>query len=336
MNIKGKKVLVTGSDGFIGSHLVEELLDRGANVRAFVYYNSFGSSGWLDTLPREKADNIEIIAGDIRDSHQVMTACRGMDVVFHLAALIGIPYSYSAPESYIATNVNGTLNILQAAKDHGIARVMHTSTSEAYGSAQFVPITEEHPLSAQSPYAASKIAADQLALSFHRSFGIPVAVARPFNAFGPRHSTRAIIPTIISQIAAGSKTLRLGSLSPTRDFTYVKDTAKGMVAVVESEAAIGEVINLGSNREISVGDLARTIGVEMGVELEVSTDKERLRPENSEVQRLWADNSKAKRLTGWIPEHGSESGFKEALRKTIEWFVIPENFKLYHPNRYQV
>ncbi|NMC62373.1 MAG: SDR family NAD(P)-dependent oxidoreductase, partial [SAR324 cluster bacterium] len=279
MDIKSKRVLVTGSEGFIGSHLVEELLRRGAKLKAFVYYNSFGSAGWLDTLPREKRDAIEIFPGDVRDPHQVMEACKDIDVIFHLAALIGIPYSYKAPESYVATNVSGTLNILQAARHYGIERVMHTSTSETYGSAQFVPITEEHPISAQSPYAASKAAADQLALSFYRSFGTPVTIARPFNAFGPRHSTRAIIPTIITQAASGNKKINLGSLSPTRDFTYVKDTAKGMVAVCESDAVVGDVVNLGSNREISIASLVKVIGTEMGKDLETNSDNERIRPD---------------------------------------------------------
>lgn len=336
MDIKGRHVLVTGADGFIGSHLVEELLTRGANVRAFVYYNSFGSCGWLDTLSSEKLNQIEIYAGDIRDSGQIFSACSGIDVIFHLAALIGIPYSYHAPESYVATNINGTLNVLQAARQHGVRMVVHTSTSEVYGSAQFVPITEEHPLSAQSPYAASKIGADQLSLSFFRSFGTPVAIARPFNAFGPRQSARAVIPTIISQIAAGITTLSLGSLTPTRDFTYVKDTARGMIAIAESDLSIGNVINLGSNREISIGDLAGMIGDEMGSEVRFKTDSDRVRPEKSEVQRLWADNSRAKTLAKWEPEYVTDTGFRRALGETISWFRQPENLGRYRPNRYQV
>ena len=334
--ISGKRALVTGAEGFIGSHLVEALLERGASVRAMVCYNSFGHCGWLDTFPTEKLAALEICAADVRDAGQVTRACEGIDVVFHLAALIGIPYSYVAPESYVATNVQGTLNVLEAVRRQGVSRLVHTSTSEVYGTAQFVPITESHPIAAQSPYAASKVAADQLAYSYFCSFQTPVAIARPFNAFGPRQSTRAIIPTIIAQLASGARTLKLGSLTPTRDFTYVKDTAQGMIAIAEHDEALGEVVNLGSNREISIGALAELLAKEMGVTVELEADDSRMRPERSEVRRLWADNAKAKRLLEWAPAHGDAEGFASALAETIAWFREPANLSRYSPGRYQV
>ena len=269
MDLKGKKIIVTGADGFIGSHLTEELIRRGHQVRAFVLYNSFNSWGWLDRLEPEIVNGLDVFAGDVRDPHGVKKALQGCDLVFHLAALIAIPYSYHSPDTYIDTNVKGTLNIVQAARELDIGKVVHTSTSEVYGTARFVPITEDHPLQGQSPYAASKIGADQLALSFYHSFGTPVAVIRPFNTYGPRQSARAVIPTIITQIAAGERTIKLGSLHPTRDFNYVQDTVRAFIAVAESEESVGEVINAGSNFEVSIGDTAKLIGEVMGVSLEI-------------------------------------------------------------------
>ena len=305
MNLKKQKILVTGADGFIGSHLTEELVRQGYDVRAFVFYNSFNSWGWLDHSPADIKGKFEVFAGDIRDPHGVKEALRGCTVVLHLAALIAIPYSYHSPDTYVDTNIKGTLNILQAARELGVEKVIHTSTSEVYGTAQFVPITEEHPLQGQSPYSATKIGADQLALSFYRSFNLPVAVIRPFNTYGPRQSARAVIPTIISQIASGKKEIKLGALSPTRDFNYVKDTVQGFIAVAGSDQSIGEVINIGSNYEISIGDLVQTISRLMNTDIEIKTDSQRLRPEKSEVERLWADNSKARRLLGWEPQYGA-------------------------------
>lgn len=318
---KIKKILVTGSDGFIGSHLVEHLLEEGYKVRAFVLYNSFNSWGWLDTLPEKVKKSLDVFAGDVRDPHGVKKAMTGCDAVMHLAALIGIPYSYHSPDTYIDANVKGTLNVLQAAKELGISRVIHTSTSEVYGTARFVPITEEHPLQGQSPYSASKIGADQLALSFYASFGTPVTVVRPFNTYGPRQSARAVIPTIITQIAQGAKTLKLGSLNPTRDFSFVKDTARGFLSALRSTKAIGEVINYGSNFEISIGDVARTIAAIMNSKIKIATDNARVRPAGSEVERLWADNTKARKLTGWTPEYAGLAGFKRGLTETIKWFT---------------
>lgn len=320
-----KKILVTGSDGFIGSHLVEELIRRGHDVRAFVMYNSFNSWGWLDHAPDDVKKNLDVFAGDIRDPNGVRTAMKGCDAVLHLAALIGIPYSYHSPDSYIDTNVKGTLNIVQAARDFGVSRVVHTSTSEVYGTARFVPITEEHPLQGQSPYSASKIGADQIALSFHCSFGIPLTVVRPFNTYGPRQSARAVIPSIISQIASGLQQLRLGSLHPTRDFSYITDTVAGFVAALESENGIGEVVNLGSNFEVSIGDTVAMIAELMQADVEVETDDLRIRPEKSEVERLLADNSKACRLFGWKPGFAGKEGLRLGLEKTIAWFREPGN-----------
>jgi NAD dependent epimerase/dehydratase len=332
----GKKILVTGADGFIGSHLCEALVRDGHDVRAFVLYNSFNSWGWLDTAQDEVRSSLDVFSGDIRDPHGVRQAMRGCDVVLHLAALIAIPYSYHSPDTYVETNVKGTLNVLQAARELGVAKVVHTSTSEVYGTARFVPITEDHPLQGQSPYSATKIAADQLALSFYTSFDTPVAVIRPFNTYGPRQSARAIIPTIITQLANGRRLVRLGATSPTRDFSYVDDTVRGFIAVAECPRSAGEVINVGSNFEISVGDTARLIAQVMQQDVEIETDSERLRPERSEVERLWADNSKAKSLLGWEPEYGGEDGFRRGLARTVEWFTRPENLRTYKSDLYNI
>lgn len=319
------KVLVTGSEGFIGSHLVEQLVRSGYQVKAMVQYNSFNSRGWLDDLNAEILESLEVVFADIRDPHLTKNAMAGCEYVFNLAALVAIPYSYLAPSSYIDTNIRGTLNILQAALETGVKKVIQTSTSEVYGSAKFVPITEDHPLSAQSPYAASKIAADQLALSYHASFELPVVIVRPFNTFGPRQSTRAVIPTIITQIAQGHEELSIGNVSPTRDFSFVTDTTSGFVAALESTVGLGEVFNLGSNFEISVGETVEIISELIGKKVFLNTEKERIRPEKSEVVRLWADNTKAKEQFAWKPEYEGREGFKEALSKTIDWYLDPIN-----------
>lgn len=332
----GRKFLVTGAAGFIGSHLTESLLAAGHEVRAFVRYNSTNSWGWLDTLPAGLRTGLDVFAGDIRDPHGVRQAVKGCDVVLHLASLIAIPYSYHSPDTYVDTNIKGTLNILQAAREFGVQRVVHTSTSECYGTARFVPITEDHPLQPQSPYSATKIAADQLALSFHLSFGTPVAIIRPFNTYGPRQSARAVIPTIITQIANGASRIRLGAVSPTRDFNFVRDTVRGFLAVAESPAAVGEVINIGSNFEISVGDTCRLIAEVMGREVEIETDEQRLRPDGSEVERLWADNGKARRILGWTPEYGGRDGFARGLAQTIDWFRDPVNLSRYKADIYNL
>lgn len=331
-----KKILITGADGFIGSHLTEELVRQGLDVRAFVLYNSFNSWGWLDSSPAEIRRDLDVFAGDIRDPYGIRNAMKGCDVVLHLAALIAIPYSYHSPDTYVDTNIRGTLNVLQAARDLGIARVVHTSTSEVYGTARFVPITEEHPLLGQSPYSATKIAADQLAYSFFASFGLPVAIARPFNTYGPRQSARAVLPTIITQIAAGARRLKLGATHPTRDFNFVKDTIGGLLAVARSEAAIGKVINVGSNFEVSIGDAADMIAGLMGAEIEIATDPVRLRPAASEVDRLCADNTRARDLCGWRPEYGGRDGFARGLRETIAWYTQPSNLANYKPEIYNL
>jgi dTDP-glucose 4,6-dehydratase len=330
-----KTALVTGSDGFIGSHLVEALVREGWAVRAFVFYNSFNSWGWLDTVPSDVKEEIDIFAGDIRDPFGVKEAMRGCNVIFHLAALIGIPYSYHSPQAYVETNISGTLNVLQGARELGTERVIQTSTSEVYGSARFVPMTEEHPLQGQSPYSATKIAADQLALSFNRSFGLNVGICRPFNTYGPRQSARAVIPTIVTQLLSGKRELELGSLWTTRDFSYVSDTVRGFIAMTSSDIA-GKVINLGSNFEISIADTADLIGSLMGVRLTIRTKEERVRPENSEVERLFADNGRAKALLGWEPEHAGREGLKRGLEKTIAWFSEPSNRARYKANLYNV
>ena len=333
---KNSRILVTGADGFIGSHLVEVLLAAGYEVRAFCLYNSLGSWGWLDTLPDKLKVELDVVLGDICDPLCVREAMRGCDQVYHLAALIAIPYSYIAPASYINTNINGTLNVVQAARDLGVQRVVHTSTSETYGTAQFVPITENHPLVGQSPYAASKIGADQIALSYWRSFDTPVAVIRPFNTYGPRQSARAVIPTIISQIAAGQRQIRLGSLSPTRDFNYVADTCAAFMAVGASDAALGQVVNAASQFEISIGDTAALIAEVMNAQVEIVTDEQRLRPESSEVNRLFGDNSRLRELTGWQPVFGGLDGFRRGLQQTAIWFSDPTNLARYRPGSYAV
>lgn len=330
------KVLVTGADGFIGSHLTEALVRLGYRVRAFVLYNSFGSWGWLDQAEPEIKANLEVFSGDIRDPNGVRQAMRGCDCVLHLAALIAIPYSYYSPDTYIDTNVKGTLNVLQAARDLGITRVVHTSTSEVYGSARFVPITEEHPLQGQSPYSASKIGADQIAYSFYASFETPVVIARPFNTYGPRQSARAVIPTIITQIASGSREIRLGSVSPTRDFNYIEDTVSAFIATLESDSGLGEVVNFSSNFEISIGDTVTLISNLMGAEIIVTTDKQRLRPMNSEVERLWGDNSKAKALFGWSPAYDGPQGVMRGLEKCVAWFCDPANLARYKADIYNI
>jgi NAD dependent epimerase/dehydratase len=336
VNLAGKKILITGADGFIGSHLVEELVTRGHDVRAFVFYNSFNSWGWLDqSSPRIKS-GLDVFAGDVRDPYGVRQAMRGCDVVLHLAALIAIPYSYHSPDTYVDTNVKGTLNVVQAARELDVERVVHTSTSEVYGTARFVPITEDHPLQAQSPYSASKIGADQIAQSFWYSFGTPVSTIRPFNTYGPRQSARAVIPTIITQLAGHERTIRLGVQHPTRDFNYVADTVRGFVAVAESDAAVGEVINIGSGFEISIGDVARCIAEVMGVEASIVSDADRVRPERSEVDRLLASSEKALRLTGWRPENPGREGLLSGLAKTVAWFLEPDNLARYKVDRYNV
>ena len=328
------KALVTGAGGFIGSHLTELMVREGYDVRAMVIYDSLDSRGWLDSIAPDVQSAIEVVAGDLRDPNFVRASVKGCDVVLNLAALIAIPYSYVAPDSYVQTNVSGTLNVVQAARDLDVKKVVHVSTSEVYGTAQFVPITEEHPLVGQSPYAASKIGADQIALSFYRSFGTPVAVARPFNTYGPRQSTRAVIPTIVTQIAAGQKKIALGALHPTRDFNFVEDTARGLLAVLRSDKAVGEVINLGSGFEISIGDTAKLIAEVMGAGIEIDETDARKRPEKSEVERLWACTKKAERLLDWKPRHGGHDGFREGVRKTAAWFTDPANLALYRVGTY--
>ncbi len=336
MELDGKKILITGAGGFIGSHLTESLLLAGYDVRAFIHYNAMDRWGWLDYIDPELRNKLDIFKGDIRDPHGVSHAVKGCQVIFHLAALIGIPYSYHSPDTYIDTNVKGTLNILQAARQHQVEKIIQTSTSEVYGTAQYVPIDENHPLQAQSPYAASKIGGDQLALSFFRSFGTPVTVIRPFNTYGPRQSTRAVIPTIITQIAAGQKVIQLGALSPTRDFNYVQDTVDGFIAGAISNASIGEVINIGSNYEVAIGDLAKVIADVMQANIEIVSQDERLRPKKSEVNRLWADNSKAKRLLSWQPDFGGIEGLKRGLKITADWFTNQDNLKRYRSERYTI
>jgi len=329
------KILVTGADGFIGSHVVETLVKSGHEVRAFVLYNSFNSWGWLDESEQSIRDSIDVFAGDIRDPHGVDKAVEKQDVVLNLAALIAIPYSYHSPDTYIDTNIKGTLNILQAARRHNVERIVQTSTSEVYGTAQYIPIDEVHPLHPQSPYAATKVGADQLALSFHASFDVPVGILRPFNTYGPRQSARAVIPTIISQLANKSK-VKLGSLSPTRDFSFVQDTANGFLAAAQSDAIIGQTINLGSGFEISIKETAETIAKLMNTELELVDDEQRVRPENSEVERLHASIEKARALLGWQPELKGLAGFETGLKKTIEWFLNPKNLSRYKADRYNL
>lgn len=332
MKLDGKKILVTGADGFIGSHLVETLIARGHDVRAFVYYNSFNSWGWLDTLPAEQLKKLDVFAGDIRDPNGVLTSMKGCDVVFHLAALIAIPFSYHSPDSYVDTNIKGTLNILQAARQCNIERVLVTSTSEVYGTAQYVPIDEKHPYQGQSPYSATKIGADRMAESFYRSFDLPVTIVRPFNTFGPRQSARAVIPTIITQLLSGENEIQLGSLEPTRDFNYVIDTAEGFVALAESDLAIGEEVNIATGAERSIGDLANFLVKELNPAASIRHDEERVRPDKSEVDRLLGDNTKIGKLTDWAPEHDLESGLVE----TIAWFKQPGNLSRYKEWLYNI
>ncbi len=325
-----KKVLVTGADGFIGSHLTERLLEAGYDVKAFAYYNSFNTWGWLDSLPAEKLKEIEVFTGDIRDPNGVRHAMAGVDGVFHLAALIAIPFSYHSPDSYVDTNIKGTLNVLQAARDFQLERVLVTSTSEVYGTAQYVPIDEKHPYQGQSPYSATKIGADRLAESFYRSFELPVSIVRPFNTFGPRQSARAVIPTIISQLLAGKEQIKLGSLTPTRDFNYVKDTANGFLAIARSDKTIGEEINIATQQEISIGDLAKEIISQINPKAQIICDEERLRPEKSEVNRLLGANEKIKRLTDWKPQYT----FAEGIGETISW--MRQHMEAYKPDIYNI
>ncbi|EOS78999.1 LLPSF_ family NAD dependent epimerase/dehydratase [Dorea sp. 5-2] len=325
-----KKVLVTGADGFIGSHLTEMLLEKGYSVKAFTFYNSFNNWGWLDTLPEKKLSEINIFSGDIRDPNGVREAMRGIDMVFHLAALIAIPFSYHSPDSYVDTNIKGTLNVLQAARELETEKIMITSTSEVYGTAQYVPIDEKHPFQGQSPYSATKIGADRLAESFYRSFRLPAAIVRPFNTYGPRQSARAVIPTIITQLLAGKTKIKLGMLTPTRDFNYVKDTAEGFVAIAESDKTVGEEINIASQREISIGDLASEIIKQINPNAELVCDEQRIRPEKSEVNRLLGSNEKIQKLTNWKPRYSLEQG----LGETIEW--VRQNMKCYKPDIYNV
>jgi len=330
--MSNKKILVTGAGGFIGSHLVEMLLEGNNNVKAFVHYNSSGSWGWLDNLNGEMKDNLDVSAGDIRDPHGVKKAVKGCDVVFHLAALIGIPFSYHSPDSYIDTNVKGTLNVLQSCRDCDTDRVIVTSTSEVYGTAQYVPIDEKHPLQGQSPYSASKIGADKIAESFYRSFGTPVVIARPFNTFGPRQSARAVIPTIVAQLLAGRSEINLGSLYPTRDLNFVHDICRGFTALVKCEEAIGKEVNIGSGREISIEDLARLIIAKVNPHAKIISEDIRKRPERSEVERLLCDSSLMYNLTGWVPQFTLEEG----LEKTIEWFRNSDKLGKYKTEIYNV
>jgi dTDP-glucose 4,6-dehydratase len=323
-------VLVTGADGFIGSHLTERLAAEGARVRALAYYNSFARWGWLDELPAAARERVEIFPGDIRDPQRVEEAVQGQKVVFHLASLIAIPYSYHAPDSYVQTNVGGALNVLNACRRQGVERLVHTSTSEVYGSARYVPIDEQHPLQGQSPYSASKIGADALAESYWRAFGLPVAIIRPFNTYGPRQSGRAVIPTMLSQLAAGAQELRLGALSPTRDFNYVADTVEGFLAVARAEQALGRVVNIGSGREIAIGDLAEKIMAAVGRKVPILTEEARLRPAASEVDRLLCDHTLARELTGWQPRHSLEEG----LAATAAW--VAANLHHFRPGSYTI
>ena len=332
MNLQNKKVIVTGADGFIGSHLVEKLLEEGCQVRAFAYYNSFNSWGWLDSLPKEKLKQIEVVTGDIRDPHGVRNALKDIEVVFHLAALIAIPYSYHSPDTYIDTNIKGTLNIVQAARELNIERVLVTSTSEVYGTAMYIPIDEKHPRQGQSPYSATKIGADSIADSFYRSFNVPITIVRPFNTYGPRQSARAVIPTIISQLLNGKEAIKLGSLHPTRDLLFVKDTAKGFVEIAKSDKTIGHEINIAMQEEISVGDLAQKLINELNPNAQIITDEQRLRPEKSEVERLFGSNQKIKELTDWKPDYTLDSGLKE----TIEWFSDSSNLSRYKADIYNL
>lgn len=327
-----KKVLITGADGFIGSHLTETLLEEGYDVKAFTYYNSFNSWGWLDTLSKDKLKEIEVFTGDIRDPNGVREAMKGVDEVFHLAALIAIPFSYHSPDSYVDTNIKGTLNVLQAARDLETERILVTSTSEVYGTAQYVPIDELHPYQGQSPYSATKIGADRLAESFYRSFNMPISIVRPFNTYGPRQSARAVIPTIITQLLSGETEIKLGSLTPTRDFNFVKDTARGFIEIAKSDRTIGEEINIATQDEISIGRLAEEMIRQINPNAKIVCDDQRLRPDKSEVNRLLGSNEKIKKLTDWSPSYT----FEEGIRETIEWFRKPENLAKYKADIYNI
>ena len=330
------RILVTGACGFIGSHLVEKLVKKNFKVKAFTFYNSIGSNGWIDNIDKKIIKDTEIISGDIRDQEFLLKNSKKTDVIIHLAALIGIPYSYQAVKSYIDTNINGTYNILNAARENNISKTIITSTSEVYGTAQRVPITEDHRLSAQSPYAASKIGADQLALSYNKSFDLPVTIIRPFNTFGPRQSTRAIIPSIITQINSNKKLIKLGNLNPTRDFTYVEDTANAFIAAIKRKNISGNTINIGNSFEISIRNILKILKNDFGYKFDVIIDKKRVRTKNSEVDRLFASNLKAKKLLKWKPEFGGVNGFKEGLEKTITWFSNPKNLKFYNSDTYSI
>ena len=332
----GTRVLVTGADGFIGSHLTQRLLARWYEVRAFCQYNSFGSWGWIETLEREEIQNIDIVMGDVRDAQSVKSAMKGCEIVYHLAALIAIPYSYIAQSSYIDTNITGTLNVLQAGIENDVKRIVHTSTSETYGSAQYVPIDESHPLVGQSPYAATKIGADQLAISYWRSFELPVTILRPFNTYGPRQSARAVIPTLITQTLKNETNIKIGALTPTRDFNFVEDTCDAFIAVSEGENTCGKVINSASSFEVSIGETAELIMEIIGKELEISTDESRIRPTGSEVNRLYGCNKLLRELTDWSPNHGGKEGFKKGLEKTIEWFSQKQNLARYKEGIYNI
>jgi NAD dependent epimerase/dehydratase len=335
-NFAGARVLITGADGFIGSHLTEALVRAGATVRAFVFYNSQNSWGWLDDCAADVKGKFEVFAGDIRDPDGVRTAMKGCELVLHLAALIAIPYSYHSPAAYIDTNVKGTLNLLQAARDVGARRIVVTSSSEVYGTAQRIPMDERHPLVGQSPYSASKIGADQIALSFHKSFATPVVLLRPFNTYGPRQSARAVVPTIATQLLAGAKRLRLGSVHPTRDFSYVCDIVEGFMRALDCDAAVGEVINIGSAFEISILDTVKAIAEIIGSKVEIETDDARIRPPASEVDRLLADTTRAQRLFAWQPRYGGREGFRRGLTETIAWLREPDNLARYKPHIYNI
>ena len=330
MQLKGEKVLITGAEGFIGSHLTERLVELGADVTALVQYNSFNNWGWIDTFDKKIKDSINVVTGDVREYDGMKRIIKGQEVVFHLAALIAIPYSYLSPMAYVRTNIEGTTNVLEACRDYDVQKVIHTSTSETYGTALYVPIDESHPMQGQSPYSASKIGADKIAESFYKSFNTPIATIRPFNTYGPRQSARAVIPTIISQILAGITEIKLGSLTPTRDFNYIKDTSEAFIKIAESDKTVGEVINVGSNCEISIGDTVKKIINILGKEIKIISDGERIRPENSEVNRLWADSTKIKRLTDWTPQYSLDDGLKE----TAQW--IKNNMKYFKTDIYNV
>lgn len=332
MILKNKRILVTGADGFIGSHLIEALLDEGCKLRAFVYYNSFNSWGWLDLLPKDKMDAIDVIAGDIRDPQVVEVALRGCDAVFHLAALIAIPFSYLSPDSYVDTNIKGTLNVLQASRKLGLERILITSTSEVYGTARYTPIDEYHPFQGQSPYSATKIAADRMSEAFYRSFDLPIVIVRPFNTYGPRQSARAVIPTIITQLLSGNQQIRLGNLSPTRDFNFVLDTASGFIEIAKSDRSIGMEINIATGLEISIGDLAKELIRQINSNATIVCDDQRLRPEKSEVDRLVGCNKKIRSLTSWTPKYTLEQG----LAETIAWFKQKGIYERYKARSYNL